>query len=235
MPATLLITLIGIAGAAAGVLVVSRTTSLRRLVPFSSGLLAGMAALLILPEALEGVSGWIAALLCLAGWGVFAGIESTVHRLSEAPHAQAIGLLPILIAVGLHNVLDGWNIAVASQLNAPALGSLLAGMALHKLTAGFATGAIFRAGSTQRRAALAAATACEAATAAGAAAQWISRSQLGDGWTAPLLALTAGSFLYLGYHALSRSRRDNSPASAAVSALAGFAAAWILAALGHGM
>jgi zinc transporter ZupT len=222
------IMLVGDAGAVSGVIVTSRTASLRQLVPFSSGLLLGMAVFLILPEALSSARTPMVLALCAAGCALFGLLEATVHTAGGG----SSGLIPLISAVGLHSYLDGWNMAIALMLPSERLiWAFAIGMSLHKLTSGFAIGAVFRATAKHRRSALAWAGGCEAITGLGAAVQIWSRAALGQRWTVWLIALTAGSFLYLAYQSFKTAKAHSGLRRAAVPAAAGAAAVWAISLL----
>jgi zinc and cadmium transporter len=231
-----LVTLLGMAGATIGVRAAREAERVRKLVPFSAGLLLGMAFFVIFPEALASgrwpvIFGWSAF-----GCGLFALVE---WYLDKAPHEDEpadklhhrhIALFPLLVAVCLHNALDGWNVGLATQLPDKSLEwTFLAGMGVHKLTSGAAMGAIFRTAAPSTRVAMYAAVGAEFLTIAGAVAEMSLHSILGDGWTALLLAATGGSFLYLGIHALREARRHNHPTATAGYAGVGLMAIGVLA------
>jgi zinc transporter ZupT len=79
---------------------------------------------------------------------------------------------------------------------------LLVGIAVHKLPEGVALGCIVRAATSSRRSAIAGCFAAEGATLIGAALEILLYQVVGLTWIYGLLALAAGSFLYLGYHAI---------------------------------
>jgi hypothetical protein len=72
-----------VCGAVSGVIVTSRTASLRQLVPFSSELLLGMAIFLILPEALSTARTAVVLALCAVGCAILGLLEATVHTVGE--------------------------------------------------------------------------------------------------------------------------------------------------------
>src|SRR3954453_13091734 len=112
----LLITLVAVTGAGVGVLT-SGAGSFRNLVPFSSGLLLGHGLFLLLPEAFATSRPFLVFALCAFGCAVFALIEGLLHSAFPAPHMRAMGVIPLLLAVGLHAMLDGWNIATAPEFS----------------------------------------------------------------------------------------------------------------------
>jgi zinc transporter ZupT len=219
------IILAGVCGAVSGVIITSRAASLGHLVPFSSGLLLGMAIFLIVPEALTNAGTPVVLALCAGGCAIFGLLEATVHTVSE----KVSGMVPLVLAVALHSFLDGWNIAIALMLPSERLiWAFVLGMTVHKLTSGFAIGAVFRAAAAERSSALAWAAACEAITGVGAILQLWSRSALGQQWTAWLIALTAGSFLYLSYHSFQNARAQSGLRNAAFPAAAGAVTVWFI-------
>ena len=229
-----LVTLLGASGAATGVLAAKRAARIKALMPLSAGLLLGMAVFLIFPEAL--ISGrWPAVLgFSVAGCAVFAIVEHYLghaHREHEESAASGylIAWLPLFVALSLHNSLDGWNTGLACQLADPKLvWTFLAGMGLHKCTAGAAAGAIFRASLRSTSQSLSAALAAEAFTLVGLRLEVSLSSTLGEQWTVWLLAATGGSFLYLAFHALQQARKRASANITFRYATFGFASVWLV-------
>jgi zinc transporter ZupT len=222
------ITLAGVLGAAVGVMA-SGTRSFRRLAPFSAGLLMGMAVFLLLPEALAGGHPTLILALCAVGCAVFAGIETILHKAFPSPHASSVGTIPVVLALSLHAALDGWNTATALEVpDQTAAWAFLTGMSLHKLTGGFAIGAVLLAAERSRKRAILWAIGCESLTAVGAASQFAFQRTMGAEWTVWLLAMTGGSFLYLGYHSLQTARHSHGPDSAFPAVLAGVLSVWLI-------
>jgi zinc transporter ZupT len=234
MTIVLLITLLAIGGAVAGI-AVSSTPSIHRLVPFSAGLLVGMGLLLLIPEALARSPFWEVCLLAALGWVTFWGIEALLHSVRPDVHKDGtMSLFPVLLALAVHNALDGWNISVALRVaGVGAQASLLTSMAIHKLAGGLAEGAILRSSTLSRRQAIATGVAVEAMTLLGAALEQILQAPLGETWTPRLLALTAGTFLYLGFHAWSGVGRHATPRVKLVSGALGLTAVWAISVLGQ--
>ena len=101
-------------------------------------------------------------------------------------------------------------------------------MALHKLTGGFAVGAVIRASAPSRAGAVITAAIVEGTTLLGAWLFFAIQSGAEDRWTEWLLAGTAGSLLYLGVHALSRSFGSGARARTYTAAFAGLLAMWVI-------
>jgi zinc transporter ZupT len=182
------------------------------LVPFSGGLLVGIALFGVLPELSEAYrwGGAVAlvsagvALLWLIGRYVYPVCPSCSHthrhELCEtALHGFAT---PVAVAAAIHALLDGVGIAASYEESAPGLGTaVLVAVMLHKVPEGIALGVMLRAALPARLAALALCAAAEGATFLGALLESLLGPRLGGGWTQYALALAGGSFLYLGFHA----------------------------------
>jgi len=232
-----LVTLLGAFGAATGVLTAKRAARIKALMPLSAGLLLGMAVFLILPEALN--SGrWPAVIgFSITGCAVFAVVEHYLgHAHTEHEESSLSGYpiawVPLFVALSLHNSLDGWNTGLACQLaHSKLVWTFLAGMGLHKCTAGAASGAIFRASLRSTRLSLGAALAAEAFTLVGLRLEVSLSSILGEQWTVWLMAATGGSFLYLAFHALQQARRRASVNITFRYATFGFASVWLVSLL----
>jgi len=223
------ITLVAICGAVAGVALTSRAAFLSELVPFVSGLMLGMALFLLLPEALSSTETLTALGLCAGGCLLFGLMEATLHGMSASPHSRMLGMIPLILAVGFHSLLDGWNIATALALPSERLvWAFLIGMSVHKLSGGVAIGAIFRSAAPRLSHAYLWAAVCESLTVLGALLQFFSSRSLGTQWTIWLIGLTAGSFLYLGCHAFQTARAKSGFRSAAVPAGLGIASIWMI-------
>jgi zinc transporter ZupT len=181
-------------------------------VPFSGGLLMGIAAFGVLPELAAGYGwpgglgllGFGVALLWMVGRYVYPVCPSCSHDhahelCSTTLHGFA---LPLALAASLHSFLDGLGVA-ASQQDGGRLGTaVLLGVVVHKIPEGIALGVILRAAVKSQAAALALCVAAESATFFGGLFESIIAGRLGLQWVTYALALAGGSFLYLGFHAV---------------------------------
>lgn len=232
----LLATSIGIAGAAVGVS--SATTAPRKIVPFSGGLLIGIALFGVLPD-LAGHHGWTAGAALLAaavialslfGRYVYPICPSCSHTHDHEQCATVLHgfALPLVAAASLHAFLDGLGISASREESAGGLAAvLLFGVILHKVPEGIALGIMLRASVRSRSGALAWCAAAEAATVLGAVFESAVTGRAGSGWVSYALALAGGSFAYLGFHAVHGEwRRRGAPAF--VPALTGAAGAAVL-------
>ncbi len=247
MPPSLLSALIISAAAIAGVLASVRLSSVhavsRSLVAFSGGVLAGVAAFWILPE-LAAFFGWPAAMAWLgAGFLALWAINRHVYPVCPGcshthDHDQCSMRLhgfagPMLAAAGLHSFLDGWIIAASGQASTTALaGGVLLGIGVHKLPEGIALGIIVRASLGQSRSALWSCIAAEAMTVVGAGVAIGLAPSLGTQWAHCLVALAAGSFLYLGYHAVHSEYKRGGAVPAFMPALTGMAGSSVIRLVG---
>ncbi|MGD0498035.1 MAG: ZIP family metal transporter [Bryobacteraceae bacterium] len=237
MPA--LATAVGLAGAAAGLWLTGAHRSARVVVPFTAGVLVGVALFGLLPElALE--SGWTVTLLLFAGgYLVLQAVNrygypicpTCAHDHDHSSCATELHgfAIPLLAAAAVHSFLDGWS--VAATQSAATLGLRVAAplaVTLHKIPEGIALGGILRVSVKSRAMAVGWCIIAEGSTLAGGAAGLWMAPHLGAGWTTYPLGATAGWLFYLGYHAVHEEWKRRGPATAWVSALAGVSAAAFL-------
>ena len=229
----LLVTAIAILSAAAGVSLTSIHALSRRMVPFGGGVLIGVALFWVLPEIAETLH-W-AGTIAWAGAGIGALwlLDRFVYPVCPACshthehdscetrlHGFAV---PLLIASGLHSMLDGWG------ANSTHVGpALAAGMMFHKIPEGIALGVIVRASLQSRLAAFAWCALAESATLIGGGIESMLEPRLGLQTIDAILAMAGGSFLFLGFHAVHGELRRSGPVPAFVPALTGVAGSSVL-------
>ncbi len=198
-----LVTLLALAGVAAGVTLGHARTLPSHMAAAGGGLLFGIAMFWVMPEIAE-ISGWpVACLLPIVAAGA---MLLTDRLLIHAAHAaRRTVIAPLLAATAVHSFVDGWSLrALAGQ---PLAGiAVPLGLGLHKVPEGLALGWIaHRNMSSTWRAALAAGG-VELLTVVGAFVEpWADESasvKFGAWWTAAMLGVISGSFLFLGVHAL---------------------------------
>jgi len=226
-------------GAVLGLWLTNAQRRARVVVPFSAGVLLGVAAFGLLPElALE--AGWAASLsLSVVGYGLLIAIDRYAYPICPTcahdhdHHSCATELhglaVPLIGAAALHSFLDGWSVATA-QFAVP-LGLRVAvplAVALHKVPEGIALGGILRAAMNSRSTALGWSVIAEGTTLVGGAAGLLMAPHLGTRWILYPLGLTAGWILYLGFHALHSEWKLRGAAPAFVPALTGVAGAAVL-------
>jgi zinc transporter ZupT len=231
--------MVGCAGAALGIWLTGLRTRLGAVVPFSAGVLIGVALFGLLPEMAED-SGWTLTLaLCAGGYGLLLAINRYAYPICPTcAHDHDHGACgtelhgfaaPLIAAAALHSFLDGWSVAVVQH--AAPLGLRVAvpvAIALHKLPEGIALGGVMRAAVPSRTVALMWCLLAEGATLAGGALALALAPHLGSVWTIYPLGLTAGWLVYLGYHAVHEEWRRKGAPAALTAALAGAAAAALL-------
>jgi zinc and cadmium transporter len=217
-----MLTLLACAGVAVGVFLGSSGRLSDHLSAAGGGLLFGIALFRILPEIAES-SGWVAAMaLSAAACGGLIAIDRVLLHTGHSPRHGVMG--PLLAAAAAHSFLDGWSVrAVAVQPLADIAVPL--GLALHKIPEGIALGWIARRSTSKKLEAGAMAAAVEMMTVLGA---WIEpranasgAAAFGFWWSATVLAIIAGGFLFLGIHALlpAHSRRGVVPVFVAAVAI----------------
>jgi zinc transporter ZupT len=235
----LLAAVIGVAGAALGLWLTGLRQRLQAVVPFSAGILLGVALFGLLPE-LAGQAGWVASgFLFAGGYALLIVINRFAYPICptcahDHDHSACASELhgfagPLIGASALHAFLDGWSIATV-QSTAP-LGLRIAvplAVVLHKLPEGVALGAILRASMRSRGAAMGWCALAEGATLLGGALGLAMAPHLGTQWTMYPLGVTAGWLFYLGQHAVHEEWKRRGAAPAFLSALAGMAGAAII-------
>jgi zinc transporter ZupT len=234
-----LATAVGLAGAAAGLWLTGAHRSARASVPFTAGILMGVALFGIVPEmAIE--SGWaVAAALFAGGYGVLFVTNRYGHPICptcthDHDHTACESELhgfggPLALAAALHSFLDGWSIATAQS--AVPLGLRVAAplaVMLHKLPEGMALGGILRVSVKSRAEALGWCAVAEGTTMLGGVAGLWMAPALGTAWIGYPLGVAAGWLFYLGYHAVHEEWKRSGSTPAVAWAGAGAVSAALL-------
>jgi zinc transporter ZupT len=229
-------TLVGWSGAALGIWLTGMRSRARIVVPFSAGVLLGVASFGLAPE-LAAEIGW-GRLLALAGAGyavlllvdryVYPVCPTCAHNHDHAAcESELHGFAaPLIAAASAHSFLDGWSVATA-QFALP-LGLRIAvplAVALHKIPEGIALGGILRASVSSRGAALGWCLLAEGTTLVGGAAGLVLAPALGTEWITYPLGFAAGWLFYLGWHAVHEEWKSRGARPAFLSALTGMAGA----------
>ncbi len=203
MGAAWLLIVLALAGVGGGVLMGQARRLASYLGAAGGGLLFGIALFWLIPDIAQ-ISGW--AVAC-AFTGIVCAVALLLDRLLEhTGHSPQHGVIaPLLAAAAVHSFLDGWSVRALSGQPLAHI-AVPAGLAMHKVPEGLALGWITRKslGSTSK--ALSASAAAEAMTLLGAfvepRANRSGVAEFGTWWTAGVLAIIAGGFLFLGVHAL---------------------------------
>lgn len=223
---------VAVAGVMLGIRLAGTHEFSRLLVPFSGGVLLGVAGFWIIPEIAEHTN-WTSALASSAGgFALMWVIDRYVHAICPACsnthlHDQCANQLhgfaaPLLIASGLHSFFDGWGLAVAQLKGFEDLRTaFLLGVSIHKLPEAMAMGVLLLAATGNRLQAGLGAIAAQAMLLAGGLAAVFVAGRIGFTWSAILLASAAGIFAYLGFHAVESEYRRRGGALTFVPALTG--------------
>ncbi|MGI9071201.1 MAG: ZIP family metal transporter, partial [Bryobacteraceae bacterium] len=171
--------------------------------------LVGIALFLVIPEIARRL-GWAAASgLALAVCCVLIVLDKVLIRGSHSAR-EVIG--PLLTATAVHSFLDGWSVRALSVQPFASVAVPL-GLALHKVPEGLALGLITRRSMPSISKALVVSAGVEGLTLVGAIVEpGINESdatRFGAWWTAIVLAIVAGSFLFLGFHTFLENRKDS--------------------------
>jgi zinc transporter ZupT len=198
-----LLTLLGLAGVSVGVYLGHARVLSSLLAAAGGGLLFGISLFWLIPEVGLITGRWLAFALALLVAGMMAGLD---RLLLHAGHSPRQGILwPVLAAMALHSFLDGWSVRALAARPLPEIAAPV-GLALHKIPEGIAAGWIARRSTSSGWKAAAAVGAAQLATVAGALiepnADRLGTARFGDGWPAAVLAIIAGSFLFVGFHAV---------------------------------
>lgn len=231
------ITAVAAFGAALGVSLESMHKLARRMVPFSGGVLIGVALFWILPEMAEffrwpGATAWT-----LAGFALLWFIDRFVYAVCPAcshthEHDHCETRLhgfaaPLLVAAAVHSLMDGWTAGASGSVSGFGA-AFLTGIAFHKLPEGLALGVIARASLRSRFGAIFWCAAAESATIAGGTFAIFLAPHFNANAIHAVLAVAGGSFLYLGGHAIHGELRRSGAAPAFVPALTGVAGSSVL-------
>ncbi|HXJ41138.1 MAG TPA: ZIP family metal transporter [Bryobacteraceae bacterium] len=187
--------LIAVAGAGAGIWLAGHRA--RRLIPLSGALLVAVTALGLVPEIVK-QGGFTPILLIAAAYAALSWLDH--HGLPVCPscsHGEAFAPT-LLVAVGIHAFVDGWGMSAvqAGRIVPMAIGGAIL---LHKIPEGLALGGLLESGSIPPWRALLFAIMAEAPTVLGG---YIGLRATPGAWLNYALALAAGTFLFLGVHAI---------------------------------
>ena len=168
------------------------------LVKISGALLVGVALFGLLPELIR-ETGWLRTLpIAATGYAVLMLLDRRGYAVCPSCSHGENFAGSLVAATALHAFVDGWGL-VASRGQGNVSGAVAVAILLHKAPEGLALGAMLRASS--RGASMAILLCCIAelpTIAGGAAGMWFTPPELID----YLLSLVAGTFLFLGIHAL---------------------------------
>jgi zinc transporter ZupT len=238
--------LLTVAGGAAGIWLAEIPSLARRVVPFSGGLVLGVALFWMLPE-IATDSGWTWGVAgVLAGFALLWCVDKFLYPVCPAcahthDHQKCSARLhgfaaPLMIASGVHSMMDGWALTISQQQGQAGLKTAFTvGIAIHKLPEGLALGVLLLTALGSAWRAGVAVAAVQAMMLVGGVAALYAGPYLGRQWMAGRLAAAAGAFVYLGYHAIESEYRERGLATAAMPAITGVVGAAALRGLLPGM
>ncbi len=126
------------------------------------------------------------------------------HGMRAEPFLPGFAL-PLLLATGAHSILDGWSIRILAPNHFAGTAAVI-GLSLHKIPEGFGLGLLTRESLQSTTKTLLFCGIAECFTLVGAGIEPLADHagviRFGSAWITGILALTGGSFLFLGYHAL---------------------------------
>ena len=234
-----LATFVGLVGAVLGIWLTGLRQRARAVVPFSAGILLGVALFGLVPELASEIGWRLTILLFSVGYGVLLLVNRFVYPVCptcshdhdhNACSTELHGFAaPLIVAATVHSFLDGWSVATV-QLAVP-LGLRVAvplAVALHKIPEGIALGGILRAAVKSRKAALGWAVLAEGSTLAGGALGLMMGPRLGSEWITYPMGIAAGWLFYLGYHAVHEEWKRRGARPAFASAAVGVAGAAVI-------
>jgi zinc transporter ZupT len=225
---------VSLVGAYGGLWMSAIPKAARLVIPFSGGLLVGVALFGLLPELAGEIGWWRGVPVFTAGYLLLLWLDKRFHSHIHNDVEHARGgftedvVMPLLAAASAHAFLDGWGLASTGAANSEAVRvTFPIAVMLHKAPEGLALGAIFRTATGSRKKAFGLCLLAEGATFVGGWAGAVLTPQLGSAWTNYPLAVAGGCFLYLGYHSVEGEWRTFGLRSAWLPAAIGFAGAGV--------
>jgi zinc transporter ZupT len=227
---------IAVASAGLGLWLGAARGRARVVVPFSAGVLLGVALFGLFPE-MAGELGWVAsATLFAVGYGMLFSINRYAYPVCPScshdhDHNACATVLhgfaaPLVAATAVHAFLDGWSMATVQAVSGMEIRvTVPLAVGLHKIPEGLALGAILWASMRSRPAAFAWCVAAEGCTVIGGAVGLALAPKLGTGWILYPLAVAGGCFFFLGFHAVHEEWKRRGALPAFMPAITGAAGA----------
>lgn len=232
-------TLVGIAGCMVGLWLTGMRRRTRVVVPFSGGVLVGVALFLLMPELVE-EAGWVTSIVLFAGGYLLLFL---VNRYlypvcptcsHDHDHSSCATVLhgfaaPLVTAAAIHSFFDGWGVVTAGEaVDAGIRLAVPVAIAVHKVPEGLALGGILRASVQSRWAALGWCVLAQGTTVFGGGFGLALAPYMGTGWVVYPIGLAGGCFFYLGFHAVHEEWKRRGLMPACMPALTGAAGAAVL-------
>jgi zinc transporter ZupT len=142
-------------GTLGGVRVMQSGDLSRKISAVSSGIMLGVGLFWILPDISRSAGVAHSALSVAVAVACLYAIDRFVypvcpccsHHAHGHCHAQTQALLPLVIAIGLHNLFDGWTAGVAVHAGGMAGSGIAAGLVTHKVPEAIVFGMMLRSAS----------------------------------------------------------------------------------------
>lgn len=236
----LLAALVAVVAAAIAVFLEDRRALAQPLIPLSGGLLAGLAVFGLLPELSHQIGAVQGIALAASGCGALMLFDRYCYPVCPScspkhDHGDCETSLhgfagPLIGAISIHAFTDGWALTAIDGVTGASGGARLsqavaATVLLHKIPEGLALGAMLRASAGSDRRAIGWSAIAESATVLGG---WVGLRLTSHEWVSYPLAVAAGTFLFLGLHAIHGDWKLRGARLAMIPALAGAAGAALL-------
>jgi zinc transporter ZupT len=232
-----------IAGAAAGMYATRSRTISDKFKAISAGIMVGVALFWIFPDLMQKSGAVHAALIVAVGLALLCGIDRFVYPVCpccthhhvgsgignrRASHAASGALIPLVLAICVHNLFDGWMAATAGRAAASTASGLGFGLIAHKIPEAFVFGLMLRSAATRMKvAALSIVLTSFAILAGGMMHRSVWTISYSTGLAASL-ALACSSFLFVGGHIFLTRQRSGGTRSAVTPLLVGLSVAAIV-------
>ncbi|HEY1945444.1 MAG TPA: hypothetical protein VGG97_00445 [Bryobacteraceae bacterium] len=230
-PVLLSLFAVDLIGTISGIHVMQSAHLSRKISAVSSGILLGVGLFWILPDITRGIGAAHSFLSVAAAGAAIYAVDRFIYPVcpccSKHAHSQCLPptrtLLPLTIAIGIHNLFDGWTAEVAAHAGNMLRSGIATGLLAHKVPEGLAFGMMLRAASRSRKAALLSAFTTGSCILAGSAVR--------DGLTlfptssvvTLSMAIACASFVFVGLHTFQQQRRESGAKPALLSLAAGIA------------
>jgi zinc transporter ZupT len=222
---------IDLIGTLAGIHVMQSAHLSRKITAVSSGILLGVGLFWILPDIAQSAGITHAFLSVAVAVAALYAVDRFIYPVcpccSRYGHSHcnrtAQALLPLVIAIGAHNLFDGWTAGVAAHSGNMLRSGIAAGFIAHKIPEGLVFGMMLRSASRNRSALLWSAFFTGSCILAGAA--------MHDGLTllpssivvTLSMAIACASFVFFGLHTFQQQRQESGSKPALLSLAAGIA------------
>jgi zinc transporter ZupT len=201
----------------------------RRFVSASSGVMLGIALFWIWPDLAQTAGTFQSVFFVVSSYAVLYAFDRYVYPIcpcctaehAHYCHKSSFPGTPLLIAIFVHNLFDGFLAGATENLNLHSRSGVVIGLLAHKIPEAVLFGMMLRSASKDFRVGILNVLLTSAAILAGGLIQPL--PQMLQSWTVITLLLTfaCGSFLFLGVHTFVQQQRTMGPKSALAATLIG--------------